>query len=91
MVPNPDFADTSSCWRFVRIPQNLSRLKSIGPRLLHFALVKMKSSLVPAAVVAAAACAAGPASAFAPQVRSRSATALNFGKLDQRHILFGRT
>ena len=81
MVPNPDFADTSSCWRFVRIPpRNLSRLKRIGPRLLHFALVKMKSSLVPAAVVAAAACAAGPASAFAPQVRSRSSTALNFGK-----------
>eukprot|EP00561_Arcocellulus_cornucervis_P004569 CAMPEP_0185807942 /NCGR_PEP_ID=MMETSP1322-20130828/5314_1 /TAXON_ID=265543 /ORGANISM="Minutocellus polymorphus, Strain RCC2270" /LENGTH=147 /DNA_ID=CAMNT_0028504127 /DNA_START=27 /DNA_END=470 /DNA_ORIENTATION=- len=39
----------------------------------------MKASLVPATAVAAAACIAGPAAAFAPQVRARSATALQFG------------
>jgi hypothetical protein len=41
----------------------------------------MKSSLVPAAAVAAAACIAGPAAGFAPQVRSRPATELKFGKI----------
>ena len=43
-------------------------------------IFKMKASLVPATAVAAAACIAGPAAAFAPQVRARSATALQFGR-----------
>lgn len=43
-------------------------------------IFKMKASLVPATAVAAAACIAGPTAAFAPQVRARSATALQFGR-----------